>query len=175
MNDSPRHDPIRDNRPPARKLFNPEFVTIAGSEADIVFDNSIIKPASEVQSAWRACQWHSIPMLNMVGEKIRVADAEDFDMVLPDLGTNRVRYSTEGNWVCREFALAFAAIVAAELAVNVGVVCDFGGEHMYNFVPLTYERNTVRIAIVEPQADRFVLNLDPVHHYDGEKGLAFLV
>ena len=167
-------DPHQDPRPPARVLFNPEYVRMGADLRNAVRVSSRKVGAEDVTDAWQAAEWHDIPDLSLTGLEMRVADHVAFPSVLPYIGTNRVAYSMKDNWVCRQYALAFASVVSAFLAVNVGIVCDESGHHMYNWIPL-HTDGKVKAYIVEPQLDEIVVHLNPQHHYVGKTGFALVV
>ena len=108
-----------------------------------------------------------------------VCREQDFLDALPHLGTAKVAYHMEENFVCRNYSTAFATIVAAELECNVMMVCDDEGHHMYSAVPVLAQPDApgqhVKILIIEPQGDSVVPHTNPGEHYVGRTGFALVV
>ena len=178
----PEHDPVGDTRPEAFHLFNETFFPISAEERAEVRAGVMDVDAETVARAWRECPWHALTEINTTGPTVRVPFLEDVERILRKFGTNRVRYSMKEGWVCRDYAAAFAAAYVALTSAAAGIVMDFSGEHSYNAVPVRVKMETdaggyraVRWAIIEPQADEVVPNLDPERHYAGTRGFAVLI
>ena len=171
----PDHDPIHDSRPDASSLFSPAFVNIPFDVRTRARAERKERPLSDLITAWEKCGWNKMSFIPLIGEKAWVVREPDFDAALPHLGTALVAYSTAHSFVCRNYSTAFATIVCAELWVNCGMICDEGGHHMYNAVPVVQADDTVAIRVVEPQADQEVPGLDPARHYDGKRGFCLIV
>ena len=161
-------------RADASKLFNPEFVDIPGNVRAEAIESRIPVHTAEIQGAWRTGGW-KMPLVPLIGASAIVVDRRQFEAALPHLGTSKVAYSAKRNWVCREYGFVFAAIVAAELQCNVGIVCDVDSEHLYSMVPV-HNGGKVEILIIEPQTDSVVTHTDAAHHYSGDPvGFALLI
>lgn len=170
-------DPRQDSRPEADSLFNPAFVDVPPDVKRRARDNRLEVSTGDVKSAWRQIDWRQMPIFPLNGGTAILCQEMDFMQALPHLGTARVAYHAKENWVCREYGFVFAAIVAAELQCNAGIVCDDEGHHLYSFVPVIAHRNdvAVKILIVEPQGDTVVEHTDPDAHYVGRAGFALLI
>ena len=172
-------DPRRDTRPPASVLFNGEYVLLTQEDHRRIQATAKDVAARDVQDAWRECEWHSLQLLNISGDTLRIPTLDAFAATLPRFGTNRVAYSVDGKsldgiFVCREYGFAFALIGAAKLGINMGITCDFSAGHFYNHNAVLMD-GQVRIVQVEPQADRIIPHLDPGHHYTGRRGFGMVI
>ena len=167
-------DPRHDSRPDPSRLFSRDFVDVPDEVRARCIRNRAVVSTGVVYEAWAATDWHAMRLLPLVGASCILAQRKDFLEALPHLGTARVAYHAERNWVCREYGFVFAAIVAAELECNAGIVCDDEGHHLYSFVPVLSD-GQVECLIVEPQADRVVPHTDPSAHYVGKTGFALLI
>ena len=173
----PPVDPRTDPRPDASVLFNPAVVTLPDELRARIRKTRVRGiPVEQVRNAWRRSDWKEMPFFPLIGEYATLVRKADFLEALPHLGTNLVKYSADHNWVCREYGFVFAAMTAAELWVQAGIVCDTEGHHLYSFVPVVQgSQNDVEILIVEPQLDRVVPHTDPQDHYVGKSGVAMLI
>ena len=175
--DGPEHDPTGDTRPEAWRLFDPAYFPVPAALRERIEGNVRYVSQERVLRAWRECPWHELQEINEVGEDVRVVRHEDAKELVPLLGTNRVRYDEGKGWVCRNFARTWGAAFTAFSSAAAGVVVDFSGQHSYNAIPVLMDeaaRDGVKWAIVEPQADVLVPNLDPEHHYTGTTGFVTL-
>ena len=169
-------DPHQDSRPDADSLFNPAFVDVPPALKQRCRANRKAVSTGRVEEAWRAGEWRHMPIMPLNGATTIIPAEADFMEALPHLGTARVAYHASENFVCRNYSTMFASIVAAELWVNVMMVCDDEGHHMYSAVPVAApDGQAVKILIIEPQGDSVVPHTDPGRHYVGAKGLAIVV
>ena len=176
LQDSDGVDPRHDPRPEAASLFNPAFVSVPSTLRSMLVATRKIVKTEFVVDAWAEADWGAMQMTPLVGKMSILARKEHFLKALPHLGTSKVAYHARQNWVCREYGFVAAAIVAAELEVNAGIVCDFDGHHLYSFVPVVIEAKLKpEILIIEPQTDRVVKHTDPSAHYVGKAGFALLI
>ena len=185
MNDhecSPRPvpvDPRSDSRPEARSIFNPAFVDVPEAVRKACVGNRRAVSTGDVKEAWRHTDWFEMPIVPLNGATTIVCREEDFMGALPHLGTAKLAYHAEENFVCRNYSTLFASVVAAELECNVALVCDDLGHHMYSAVPVLANAGQpgqhVGFLIIEPQGDCVVPHTDPGRHYVGKAGFALLV
>ena len=168
-------DPRRDSRPDADSIFNPAFVDIPAELKDKIRAGRKVVSTADVQDAWRESDWRRMLLMALNGGTVIVPDEDVFMEVLPHLGTKRIAYHAEENFVCRNYSTLFASVVAAELWVNVIMVCDEAGHHMYSAVPVLGSHDEVRILVIEPQGDSVVPHTDAARHYTGLTGFALMV
>ena len=71
---------------------------------------------------------------------------------------------------CEQFAFRFKALADQHGFNNVGIVDDFGGDHMYNIVVFPGPQDPV---LIEPQQDRF-LQPEPGTLHDFQKARVML-
>lgn len=178
MGDSGRVDPFWEyidmSKVPALDLFNREIVTITKEQRDDAISHRWIAQTKDVMMEWDAGEW-KMPMIPLVGPTSILIEEHSFLDALPELGTDHLAYNAKQNWVCRQFGFAAAVVVSAALEVNVGIIVDVDGEHLYSFIPV-YRGEDIKILVFEPQLDRVVEHTDPQHHYTGDRaGYALLI
>ena len=168
-------DPRRDDRPDADRLFSRAFVDVPDPIKQAARKHRRVVGTEDVKEAWREGGWGHMPIVPLNGASTIVCREADFMAALPHLGTRKVAYHMQENFVCRNYSTAFATIVAAELWCNVMMVCDDLGHHMYSAVPVLADDESVKVLIIEPQGDSVVPHTDPGRHYVGQAGFALVV
>ena len=168
-------DPRQDSRPEAESIFSKAFVDVPRHLKDHLRKNRRIVSTGDVKEAWRESEWGHFPIIPLNGGSTIVPAKDDFLQALPHLGTSRIAYHAQENFVCRNYSTLFASVVAAELWCNVAMVCDDSGHHMYSAVPVLASTGRVEILVIEPQGDTVVPHTDPTLHYTGQQGFAIVV
>ena len=176
-------DPPHDPRPEAEGIFTPAFVDVPAEVKARARSERRVLPISDVRAAWHRCDWGHMAYLPLVGGEATLARKGDFLAALPHLGTDRVAYHAGENFVCREYGFLGAVVVAAELWVNSGIVCDSAGHHLYCQTPVWSPANpyydgtphVVEVVVWEPQACAVVEHVDVARHYTGKTGFALLI
>ena len=99
------------------------------------------------------------------------ASEEAWHGMLAYTGVDRIRYVSNA-FDCDNFAVLFAGVVADKFDINgVGIVVDYSGGHAYCAILIVTE-NGLKIGIIEPQNDRFVLKTEGM--YAAKFGFIFL-
>ena len=176
---APAQDPPHDPRPEAEGIFTPAFVDVPAEVKARARSERRVLPISDVRAAWHRCEWGHMAYLPLVGGEATLARKGDFLAALPHLGTDRVAYHAGENFVCREYGFLGAVVVAAELWVNSGIVCDSAGHHLYCQTPVWSPDDDgsprVEVVVWEPQACAVVEHVDVARHYTGKTGFALLI
>ena len=100
----------------------------------------------------------------------RILDSTGWGGALDYTGVDKRKYISEF-FDCDNFAIVLAAVCAMKFHINsVGIVFDFGGGHAYAVLPVRQADGSIKIIILEPQNDRYIISLGGM--YQGKFGIA---
>ena len=102
--------------------------------------------------------------------KYRILDGAGWGGALDFTGVDKRQYISEF-FDCDNFAIVLAAVCAMKFHINsVGIVFDFSGGHAYAVLPVRQPDGSIKIIILEPQNDTYIISLGGM--YQGKFGIA---
>ena len=100
----------------------------------------------------------------------RILDGTGWGAALNYTGVDKRQYISEF-FDCDNFAILLAAVCAMKFHINsVGIVLDFSGGHAYAVLPVRLADGSIKILILEPQNDEYIISLGGM--YQGKFGIA---
>ena len=94
-------------------------------------------------------------LLILVGETYYARSPKETLALVRAAGVHEIPYAELGN--CREYAETLRWRVYRLSGWWLGLVCDYGGRHVYNAVPVIDDKGGLALKILEPQTGRFAV------------------